>query len=210
MVTLAAKMNTKIRYKNESPLMKIIGVLLFFNPKFMTRYTTTLTFFGRSTVYFPDRSYALQYSKFWRTLAHELVHASDATRSPILFNLGYLFPQILAIFSLLSILAWINLSWLWCLLFLVFLAPIPSPGRKWAEMRGYAVSMVIEAEIGGAILSPERFVGRFTTADYYYMWPFKKSVMSELLGWKALYESDRMKECIPVFSKIQDVIRRTS
>jgi len=43
----------RIRYKDESVLMRLIGAALVPNPRFLTHFTTTL---GR-TVYFPSRAW---------------------------------------------------------------------------------------------------------------------------------------------------------
>ena len=43
----------KIKYKNESLFMKVIGFLLFFNKTFMTNYITTIG----STIYYPSREW---------------------------------------------------------------------------------------------------------------------------------------------------------
>ena len=45
----------KLRYKDESTLMKIMGKLMFFNPSFMTQFTTTIG----ETIYFHPRNLKL-------------------------------------------------------------------------------------------------------------------------------------------------------
>lgn len=173
----------QIKYKTESLLMKIIGKILFFNSGFMTGYITTL---GK-TVYFPDRErmQALHSLHYLGTLAHEFRHSYDNKKWNIFFPFMYLFPQILSIFSLLSFLAiWFGLSWLFCLLFLLCLAPIPSPGRKLIEFNGYVMSLFMANEFlkeSGVELEERRFELKklaqrynqnFVGSSYYYMWPF--------------------------------------
>ena len=46
---IAANMGVSIKYKDNSWFMKVLSKILFFNKKFMTRFTTTI---GK-TVYFP-------------------------------------------------------------------------------------------------------------------------------------------------------------
>ena len=98
----------KVKFKDESTFMKVLGFLSFpFNPKFMGSYTTTI---GK-TVYFPSRAgYEASPGKSFRTLAHEFVHMWDGG---LWFSLSYLFPQVLAVIPLLvfAVLAWPH-TWL--------------------------------------------------------------------------------------------------
>lgn len=173
----------QIKYKNESILIKIISKILFFNSSFMTGYVTTL---GK-TVYFPSRTQLeTMYSlRPLGILAHEYRHSYDNQKWSIGFPLIYLLPQILAAFSLLSLLAiWLSPWWLLSLLALFFLAPIPSPGRKLIEFNGYTMSLfmaneflkesgVEEIERRTRLLSlAARYDENFIGAAYYYMWPF--------------------------------------
>lgn len=183
----------QIKYKNESTLMKIIGAILFFNPSFMTGYVTTL---GK-TVYFPTRNGLenMQSLHSLGTLAHEYRHSYDNKKWSIAFPLIYLFPQILAVFSLLAVLAiWFSPWWLLALLALLFLAPVPSPGRKLIEFNGYTMSLfmaneflkesgVEEDDRRARLLSlAARYDENFTGAAYYYMWPFgvKESLVNKV------------------------------
>lgn len=127
----------KIKFKNESNLMSFLG---WFSLSFYTGMTTVLG----TTVYFPSKEkLEKDYEGATQTLAHEFVHMIDASHEGlILFWLKYLFPQILAVFSLLSLAAYWNLWSLVCLLFLLFLVPgIPAPGRTFFEANGYAMSL---------------------------------------------------------------------
>lgn len=169
----------EIRHKNKSFLMKLLSVVLFFNRKFMTNYVTTMY----PVVYVPDWwgiNKARQKAEI-EILAHEYVHLYDRKKMWWLFNLLYLSPQI---FSLLAIGAFWNISFLWCLLFLL---PWPSPGRAWLEFRGYRMSlaMMYWMRIKGKLENVDKrctfienyditwVVGQFTGPAYYFMFPFK-------------------------------------
>lgn len=172
----------RITTKQDSTLMKIIAKVLFFNSKFMTSFTTTIG----QTVYFPvqdinqlDTDHAIE------VLSHEFQHYYDSYRWNFGYYLLYLFPQILTIFSILSILAiWFGLGWLFCLAFLIFLAPWPAPGRALIEYRGYLMSLFVKNELmkeheidleGRAILlerEVEHHQRQFVGMNYYFMWPF--------------------------------------
>ena len=124
----------KIIDKRESALMRVLSFVLFFNKVFMTRYITTIY----PKVYVPELPWAPD-KPLGRLsiLAHEYVHLKDRQRLGLLFNILYLSPQIFALLSLGAI-------WnMWWLLALLFLLPLPSPGRAWLEMRGYRMTMAI-------------------------------------------------------------------
>lgn len=166
----------KIKYKNESIFMKIIGLLMFYNRKFMTEYTST--FF--QTVWYPSKKYVETNS--WRAgkvLAHELVHMSDNKEHPVLFKLMYLFPQWIAIFSLVSIVAiWYSMYFLLALFFLLAIVPWPSLPRTQLELRGYAMTIAINYWKHGSILDKTKddIVKLFVGPAYYYMWRSEKDV----------------------------------
>lgn len=179
----------KIKFKNESALMKTIGNLMFFNKSFMTNYTTTIG----QTVYFSDRAkFETNPDAYFETLAHEYVHVFDYAKHPVLFTLKYLFPQLLALPSLLfiafsviliplMIFSIISLWWMLLLCPLIFLAPIPSPGRTEAELRGFGMSLKVRKWEN--IFSESAFnfyTDAFTTSAYYFMCPNRAHVISEL------------------------------
>ena len=93
----------------------------------------------------------------------------------MVFNLLYLSPQI---FSLLSINALFYSNWF--LLFLLFLLPVPSPGRAWLEFRGYKMSMAVWYWTTGITPDINFVVKQFTNSSYYWMWPFKRSLERKL------------------------------
>lgn len=163
----------KIKYKDESLLMKIMSKLLFFNKEFMTGYTTTIG----NTIYYPSRSFikARPVSSSV-VLLHELVHVHDSKKFTMpLFTLLYTSPQILALlfFPLLFI------GWKIALLALLFAAPMPSFFRMYFEKRAYLTSMYALSEIGkklnfdpGLDRQKSSFLDHFKTSSYYFMWPF--------------------------------------
>ncbi len=174
-----------VRDKGESNLMKFIGFLLFFNPSFMTNYTTTIG----STVYFPDGYTVRQPEDAARTMGHEGYHLEQIKKhGRVKFSLQYLFPQVLAAFALLALLAFVWLPMLWCLCFLVFLAPLPAPWRVKYEREAYLVTAVLDAARGWDITSDwyEKYqVNHYTAWGYYkpawFSGPVKKFVREDML-----------------------------
>lgn len=172
-----------IKFKDESTFMYLLSKILFFNKGFMTKFITTIG----STIYFPSREY-IKMNEFGavNVLAHEVVHVAQAEKyGKVPFSLMYLFPQCLALLSLLAFLAIWYLPFLWCLLFLVFLAPIPAPWRKKFELEGYTMSLFmsylqlkkagwddekIKAELALYALRYDKSM--FRGSGYWFMWPF--------------------------------------
>lgn len=168
-------------------LLKIAGSFVkIFNKRFDTDYVTILfgkcwfpsTYFNEEGDFIADEKYVL------RTLAHETIHEYDRKRlGSFLFTLFYLSPQILAVFSLLAIFAIWSPWWLLCLLFLGFLAPIPSPGRAYLEIRGYQMNVALMRRIFNE--NTEQYIDwaadtQFNGPSYYFMFPFKKHVEKKL------------------------------
>lgn len=125
----------KIRFKNESTFMKIVGFFMFFSSGFMTRVTTTIN----QTVYFPSRDFFESRPKqVFFILLHEREHLRQARRNTFpVFALGYLFPQCLSLLVLLSPIS------LWFLLSLSFLLPWPAPFRYRWEKEGYRWNILL-------------------------------------------------------------------
>lgn len=175
----------RIDYKDTSKDWKIRlakGVVGSFNSDFDTMTTTLYP-----VVYFPNRDFVEKSpSRAFHVLAHEYVHLKDEKRvrgdawwRKPWFGVSYLFPQVLAVFGLLSLLAIPgSLSWLWCLLFFGFLAPLPAYWRYRWEMRGYTMNMRMEflkyGRVSDAHMS--RIVETFTGWKYYKMWPFSRAM----------------------------------
>lgn len=166
----------KIRFKDESELMQVMGIFAtVYSPEFLSRYTTVLG----NKVYFPDRTYLqMEDERASRILAHEVVHLLDAERITWpLFYLTYLFPQIFAlgVFSF----PWIGA---WSLLFLLFLLPIPSPIRLLIETRAYAID-VLTAPIDQQDRVLEHAVECCNSWGYFKMWPFPSHIRRLIMFW---------------------------
>jgi hypothetical protein len=156
--------------KKQSTLMLMLSKVLFFNKKFMTHYTTTVG----NKIYVPDLSFLDDDDNAFTVLAHEYVHMCDNKRLGPLFKLLYLSPQI---FALLSVFAFWNIAWLWCLLFLL---PLPSPGRTWFEYRGYSMSMACYYFMYGVKPEVKWYLDYFSTSLYYWMCPFREYLAGKL------------------------------
>jgi len=140
--TVAKKLvpDVKIRYKNTSWLMKLIAVLVYpINRYFMTEYTTVLG----TTVYFPSREWLqARYTRAISIMSHELVHLVDrSSEKKLMFEIKYMFPQILGLFSIFAVLAFISPWFLLFLGFLVCLAPWKAVYRLRYEATAYCMSM---------------------------------------------------------------------
>lgn len=200
----------QIKYKNQSWWMRWLGKLLFFNPAFMTSYTTT---FGH-TIYYPDE-------KFLKTrsisssviLLHELVHFYDRKRvSPFLFALSYLFPQILVpIFGMLML----AVTWKIMLpLMLICALPIPAVFRMYWERRAYLSSLYVMQLLGNRLhfnphlkIQEKQFIECFHGSSYYFMWPFHDineqfdKVVDKTLVAQRPFED-------PVFDMLEDLVTK--
>ena len=118
--------------------------------------------------------------KDYRILQHEGTHLIDAQTfygllplkmrwlNVALFAFCYGAPQIFFVLALLALKG----AWLWALC-LLFLVPLPSPGRMLAEMRAYRRSR----ELGRSI---DSIIPAFVTGKYFFMWPFKNHVRKML------------------------------
>ena len=160
----------RVVLKKDSPLMRFLGCLMFFNPDFMTRFTTTIGY----TIYVVDEK-ALPVS----TLMHEAVHMHQRTKDGFWFYLKYTFPQNLSVFSLLGLLAIPFSSWFALFfLFLVFLAPVPSITRFRYELEGYTVTMLCYYYYMGNI--PDYYIegiaGTMSGFGYYKMGSYSKAL----------------------------------
>ena len=192
----------KIRFKNQSNLMKLLGFLLFFNKKFMTDYITVI---GKN-VYFPSAEWLDSHrEKAAHILCHELVHVIDESRvGSVVFKMSYLFPQWLAIFSLFSFVVGP-----WAMMFLLFLTPIPAPFRAFWEMRGYTMSDAVSYRVHRQFSNIDWVADQFTSSAYYFMWPFRESLIKEIEHNRILIKIDALEEKIPEACKILDILEGT-
>jgi hypothetical protein len=173
-INLAKKYFPKleIKFKNESLIMFIISKILFFNKNFMTEFITTLG----HTIYFPQKSFITNHPvSSLIVLLHELVHIYDLNKYGMLFNIGYLSPQIFALLAPLALL----FSWKLALVLLLCLLPLPSPFRMYFEKRAYIVSLYSMKKLNDKYnykinLEDQKqfFVKHFSDSTYYFMWKF--------------------------------------
>lgn len=191
------KYGLQIRFKDESFFMKLLGFILFFNPKFMTNYTTTI---GR-TVYFPNHKWlAEKKDDVAHVLAHELVHIRDADEAgSLIFSYGYLFPQSFAVLSLFA--TFVSPWWLLCLLFLL---PIPAPIRTYYELRGYAITDATYYKSTGEFTDISWMSSQFTSGSYFFMWPFKNNIESRILDNRSLIAAGKLATKIEFADEIID------
>ena len=165
----------EIKSKDKSPLMQLLSGFLFFNDRFLTNYTTT--FYPK--IYVPELPFKPNnHLGAISTLAHEYVHLSDRKKMGLVFNFLYLSPQILAILGVLGF-----ILGPWYFLFLLFILPWPSPGRTWAELRGYRMTLAIRywlAPYSDIDFLINKCVYQFISSSYYWMMPFKSLVHKAL------------------------------
>lgn len=131
----------KFKDKSSGVYTAIFFLASLFNKRFMTNFTTVL---GK-TIWFPTKEFfeADDYRTF-SILAHEYVHLLDKKKWGILFNISYLFPQILFLLSFISLFAFFDTNFLWFLVFSIFILPFPSIFRRIWEMRGYTITMYVD------------------------------------------------------------------
>ena len=197
--------NFSIKYKNESLVQRIIGLLVYlFNPGYMTHITTTAS----PVVWFPSKEYVEEdYHRAFNILAHEFVHLTDQIGSTVWFDIKYMFPQILGVLGLLGFLGF---AWSWCfwLFFLLaFALPLPAPWRAASELRGYAMSMACEFWFYGYISQQTKdFIAKnFYGSTYYFMSPLasKAKEMIEAEAYKIQYQNVMYQE---PYSTVHDII----
>lgn len=195
------KVSISVEAKNSSKLMKIIGWIFKatkISPEFMTRYYTTIG----NTIYIPEESITSQNSEsLMRVIVHESIHIFDSKRftSP-LFKFLYLFPQSLSLFSLMSIFAFLNVKFLFFLLFLLSLAPFPAPFRYWFELRAYRTSIIFAKEkdnLKQEEIEPiyKWIIDQLSTKFYYFTWPFPTKIYKHLKD-ESFMQDNEYKEII--------------
>lgn len=184
----------RLRSKKDSTLMQLLAVALFFNKDFSDRYVTTIY----PEVYVPDLPWSRPTESRISILAHEYIHLKDRKKMGWLFNILYLSPQI---FSLLALGAFWNTWWLMALLFLL---PIPSPGRAWLELRAYKMSIAIHWKLTGRRMNLFWIQRQFTKSNYYWMFPFKGMIEKRIL--KAAEDVELGNFLSPEISEILEII----
>lgn len=194
-------------YKQDSWLMRFISKVLFFNKDFMDNYITTIG----STIYVPNKDLYMANS----VIAHEVVHKCDYDRYGYL-NVGFMYmsPQWFGIATIFLLPVTILLSifhsqiWLYSLLGLTFLFPLPSPGRRWVEMRGYAATIAVMYWDGrfNDLDDLDWIIKKFTGPDYYWMWPFKSHIKKELEEWLMKISTNQILYEIPVLKEVKMIL----
>lgn len=194
--------NVKIAYKDQSLLMKILGILLFFIPSFMASYTTTIG----DTIYYSSAKFIDSHiASTFITLLHEVVHINDEKRlGKLLFSASYLLPQL---FILLAIPFAFIIGW-WSLLFLLFLAPIPAFFRMLLEKRAYLASLYVMKKLNDKCgynidlnYQSQFFVEQFKNSAYYWMWPFNNLDNEFAMAITKIQNGDR-----PYNDKVFDIL----
>lgn len=186
----------RIEEKQNSKLMRLIGWFLKtarINKLFMENYYTTLG----NTIYLPVGAAANHDPEtLTRVIAHECIHILDSDRlTGPLFKFLYLFPQSLAVFSLLSVFAVWNIQFLWCLLFLLALAPIPAPFRYFFELRAYRIAVLFarkrdkldDESMNGVY---DWVIKQLSSSLYYFTWPFPNMILKHLKDERFMSEQD--------------------
>jgi len=192
--------------KSQSKLLKLLRPLIeTFNKNYWNNYITTLG----NTIWVPDNwleptsndDVNVLLSKV-EVIAHESIHIKQAKEQTIfIHNILYLFPQILVIFSLLAFLAIpFNIAWLWTLLFLLFLLPIPAPFRYLKELEGYRTKIlfykiVYKVDNDGLQFAKNIIIQQLSGSSYYFAWPFKKLIQNDLNNEQAL-QADEYKQIL--------------
>jgi len=185
--------------KKKSLLIKIVSKLFFFNKKFLTGYVTTLY----PKVYVPELPWREKDNvAAMATLAHEYVHLKDRKKMWLFFNFLYLFPQNLALFS---VLGFFNPWWYMCVLFLL---PIPSPTRAWLEFRGYRMTLAIWSHFLGKNWDHGKFINsiverNFAGSAYYWMFPFERFMI------RKFYKHYACRRNIPEIQEILNVLENS-
>lgn len=200
-VTLRHCPDAKAMSKSSSWFLKVAGFFMKpFNPTFMDQYITTI---GK-TIYVPDSFSAYNGLEALDVIAHETQHVIDFKNSPVRFLIRYLFPQCVALLSLFALLAFLN-PWLWCWLFaLIFLSPIPAPGRFALEIDGYRTTILFARKVYAYTDEQmaqvyQSIVEQLSGSSYYFTWPFPKNIR------KVLQDESFMKE--PRYQEITDFLR---
>ena len=104
-----------------------------------------------------------------------------------------------------------GLNWLWCLLFLLCLAPIPAPFRYMFELEAYRVRLIFFEHVWNT--TPEMkqrtkdlVIKNLSTADYYFTWPFPKTIQKHLDNTEPL-KGKQYKELLD-FLERHDLLKR--
>lgn len=202
---LANQHGIRLAVKEESLMMRLFALILFFNPRFLDGYITT---FGEK-VYYPRHMLDDDHIVI-TTLPHEMVHIHDSRMNGVIYILSYLSPQIFALFSVMACFSvWNGYNMLW-LLSLLFLLPVPSHGRANIEIRGFAMSMAVWYWMHNDQRSepPDYIIDQFTGRWYYWMWPFRQDIEEKLMEWLDHIHRDELYGRLPFAGEIKRIIKK--
>lgn len=142
----------RVAWKTDSTTQKLLGRLLWFNPRYMTEYVSTFY----PVVYYPSKeNYETKPLNSLAVIAHERVHLLDTAKSGFWFRFSYLLPQILLVPLLLSSILCLFFAWKLSIALLVIgllsVIPWPSLWRTHWEKRGYTMSMAVFYWVNGEV-----------------------------------------------------------
>lgn len=191
----------QVKFKKESWILRTVRPILeVFNKGYWDGYITTLG----NTMYVPDSWFERGDAKsLLSTTAHEVIHMYQAKRqSTFVHDVLYLFPQVLAVLALLAFLAIpFGLGWLWTLLFLLFLLPLPAPFRYMKELEAYRVKILFfkHAYAAGPDMmqwAKDGVIQNLAKSDYYFCWPFPSLIQKDLDKSEQFFEEPQYKEIL--------------
>lgn len=171
----------KILRKKDSAWYRFLGKIIKpIVPDYLDRYPSAAL---DGNIYLDEESWNKPNISVLPTLAHEAFHLYERKKSGMLsYMLAYLFPQTLA---MLSLLAFVNL---WFLIALVFLAPIPAPFRASMERDGYRIQLFTLSKLRPGVDLSDYVRGItdfFFSWSYYKMWPFDRGSQEvDFMLWK--------------------------
>lgn len=202
------KFGTKLKIKQKSPLMRLIGAIMFFNEGFMNDFITVI---GK-TIYFPknwegiikdcehhldsgadDSDFPItsipEARNLFGILCHEYVHQKDF-KSNKLFPVLYLYPAIFAVPGLIGlIMSFWDINCIFLVAFLLYGLPTPAYWRSLYEARGYATNLVLRSLLYGNEQDRDHnlshlYMKYFTGPSYYWMsgHPFFNKLIGKMTG----------------------------
>jgi hypothetical protein len=196
----------EVRFKNRNRKQKILGALMFWNRRYMTDYIST---FYPYVYWTAEKEYRSSPLRSFKVLAHEYVHLLDHKRHPFWFGFSYLLPHLIALLSVVAVVAAFHSPWWLCALAsFIAAAPLPSPWRRNWEMRGYTMSMAINAWKHGNVnpSTVEWIVEQFTGWSYYRMWPYEKGMRKRLQTALTRIHSGDVLLTSEAFKQVKDIV----
>jgi hypothetical protein len=179
------KNKLKIVEKESSKLMQLCGWFLAklgINKVFMVQYITTIG----TTIYFPKQLLeSLSPRRFMEVIIHESLHVLDEHSHKFLYKPTYLPELFVGLPSVLLMILFFCLKlpvvgFMFLVLALASLLPVPKPGRYHWEIRAYSTSIVCSSLYGytdGFNDLIKRWVtNQLAGSSYYFTWPFKGAI----------------------------------